>query len=42
MVPPPTSPDYSACETAMNAMTVAMAKAVAPDGVTVNAIFPGL
>lgn len=41
MMPPPTTPDYSACKAAMNAMTVSMAKAVASDGVTVNAISPG-
>jgi 3-oxoacyl-[acyl-carrier protein] reductase len=41
MMPPPSSPDYSACKAAMNAMTVSMAKAVALDGVTVNAISPG-
>jgi NAD(P)-dependent dehydrogenase (short-subunit alcohol dehydrogenase family) len=41
MMPPPSAPDYSACKAAMNAMTVSMAKAVAADGVTVNAISPG-
>jgi 3-oxoacyl-[acyl-carrier protein] reductase len=41
MMPPPSSPDYSACKAAMNAMTVSMAKAVASDGVTVNAVSPG-
>jgi 3-oxoacyl-[acyl-carrier protein] reductase len=40
-MPPPSAPDYSACKAAMNAMTVSMAKAVAADGVTVNAISPG-
>ncbi|MCP1197270.1 MULTISPECIES: SDR family NAD(P)-dependent oxidoreductase [Acetobacter] len=40
-MPPPTSPDYSACKAAMNAMTVSLAKAVASDGVTVNTISPG-
>lgn len=40
-MPPPNSPDYSACKAAMNAMTVSMAKAVAADGVTVNAVSPG-
>jgi NAD(P)-dependent dehydrogenase (short-subunit alcohol dehydrogenase family) len=38
---PPTAPDYSACKAAMNAMTASMAKAVAIDGVTVNAVSPG-
>ncbi len=42
MIPPPTSPDYSASKAAMNAMTVSMAKAVAADGVTVNAVSPGM
>jgi NAD(P)-dependent dehydrogenase (short-subunit alcohol dehydrogenase family) len=41
MMPPPSAPDYSACKAAMNAMTVSMAKAVAADGVTVNAVSPG-
>jgi NAD(P)-dependent dehydrogenase (short-subunit alcohol dehydrogenase family) len=41
MMPPPSSPDYSACKAAMNAMTVSMAKAVASSGVTVNAVSPG-
>lgn len=40
-MPPATRPDYSACKAAMNAMTSSMAKAVAADGVTVNAISPG-
>ena len=40
-MPPPTAPDYSACKAAMNAMTVSMAKAVAADGITVNAVSPG-
>lgn len=39
-MPPPSAPDYSACKGAMNAMTVSMAKAVASDGVTVNAVSP--
>ena len=38
---PPSSPDYSAAKAAINAMTASMAKAVAADGVTVNAISPG-
>lgn len=33
--------DYAACKAAVNAMTVSMAKAVAGDGVTVNAVSPG-
>jgi 3-oxoacyl-[acyl-carrier protein] reductase len=40
-MPPPTGPDYSACKAAMNAMTTSMAKEVAADGVTVNAVSPG-
>ena len=40
-MPPPTGPDYSACKAAMNAMTVSLAKAVAAEGITVNAISPG-
>jgi len=40
-MPPPTAPDYSACKAAINAMTASMAKAVAGDGVTVNAVSPG-
>lgn len=40
-MPPPSSPDYSASKAAINAMTASMAKAAAPDGVTVNAISPG-
>lgn len=40
-IPPPSAPDYSACKAAMNAMTASMAKAVAADGVTVNAVSPG-
>jgi NAD(P)-dependent dehydrogenase (short-subunit alcohol dehydrogenase family) len=40
-VAPPTAPDYSACKAAINAMTVSMAKAVAADGITVNAVSPG-
>lgn len=41
IMPPPTAPDYSACKAAMNAMTASMAKAVAADGITVNAVSPG-
>ena len=40
-IPPPTAPDYSAYKAAMNAMTLSMAKAVAADGITVNAVSPG-
>ena len=40
-MPPPTGPDYSACKAAMNAMTASLAKAVAADGITVNAVSPG-
>lgn len=40
-MPPPSSPDYSASKAAINAMTASMAKAVAADGVTVNAVSPG-
>ena len=40
-MPPPTGLDYSACKAAMNAMTVSLAKAVAAEGITVNAISPG-
>ncbi|MCF7530710.1 SDR family oxidoreductase [Pseudomonas sp. P2498] len=40
-MPPPTAPEYSACKAAINAMTASMAKAVAADGVTVNAVSPG-
>lgn len=40
-MPPPTAPDYSACKAAINALTASMAKAVAADGVTVNAVSPG-
>jgi NAD(P)-dependent dehydrogenase (short-subunit alcohol dehydrogenase family) len=40
-MPPAGAPDYSACKAAMNAMTASMAKAVAADGITVNAVSPG-
>jgi NAD(P)-dependent dehydrogenase (short-subunit alcohol dehydrogenase family) len=40
-MPPPTAPDYSAAKAAINAMTASMAKALAADGITVNAISPG-
>lgn len=40
-LPPATGPDYSGAKAAINAMTASMAKAVAADGVTVNAISPG-
>jgi 3-oxoacyl-[acyl-carrier protein] reductase len=39
--PPPAGADYSAAKAGMNAMTASLAKAVAGDGVTVNAISPG-
>jgi len=41
MMPPASRADYSACKAALNAMTASMAKAVASDGVTVNAVSPG-
>lgn len=40
-MPPANAPDYSAAKAAINAMTSSMAKAVAADGVTVNAVSPG-
>jgi 3-oxoacyl-[acyl-carrier protein] reductase len=40
-MPPATGPDYSAAKAAINAMTASLAKAVAAEGVTVNAISPG-
>lgn len=40
-MPPASGPDYAACKAAINAMTASMAKAVAADGVTVNAVSPG-
>jgi len=40
-MPPPSAPDYSACKAAINAMTASMAKALAADGITVNAVSPG-
>ncbi|WP_158810800.1 SDR family NAD(P)-dependent oxidoreductase [Beijerinckia sp. L45] len=40
-MPPVSGPDYSAAKAAINAMTASMAKAVAADGITVNAISPG-
>lgn len=40
-MPPASRADYSACKAALNAMTASMAKAVASDGVTVNAVSPG-
>lgn len=39
-MPLATGPDYSAAKAAMNALTASMAKAVAADGVTVNAVSP--
>ena len=41
VLPPPTGPDYSACKAAMNNLTKSLSKAVAGDGITVNAISPG-
>lgn len=38
---PASSPDYAASKAAINAMTSSMAKAVAADGITVNAVSPG-
>jgi 3-oxoacyl-[acyl-carrier protein] reductase len=40
-MPPVSGPDYSAAKAAVNALTASMAKAVAAEGVTVNAISPG-
>ncbi|MFZ4877819.1 SDR family NAD(P)-dependent oxidoreductase [Janthinobacterium sp. Mn2066] len=40
-MPPSSAPDYSAAKAAINAMTASMAKAVAADGITVNAVSPG-
>jgi 3-oxoacyl-[acyl-carrier protein] reductase len=40
-MPPATGGDYSAAKAAINAMTASMAKALATDGVTVNAVTPG-
>lgn len=40
-VPPATGGDYAAAKAAINAMTASMAKALATDGVTVNAVSPG-
>lgn len=40
-MPPASAPDYSAAKAAINAMTASLAKAVAADGVTVNAVSPG-
>jgi len=41
MMPPATRPDYSAAKAAMMAMTASMARAAAPDSVTVNTVSPG-
>jgi NAD(P)-dependent dehydrogenase (short-subunit alcohol dehydrogenase family) len=38
---PASGPDYAACKAAINAMTASMAKDVASDGITVNAVSPG-
>lgn len=40
-MPSSSGPDYSACKAAINAMTASMAKALAADGITVNAVSPG-
>ena len=40
-MPPASGPDYAACKAAINAMTASLAKAVAAEGITVNAISPG-
>ena len=40
-MPPAAGPDYAACKAAINAMTASLAKAVAAEGITVNAISPG-
>lgn len=41
VLPPATGPDYSASKAAMNNLTKSLSKAVAADGVTVNAVSPG-
>ena len=41
LMPPAVNPDYSAAKAALLAMTASMAKAVAAEGVTVNAVSPG-
>jgi len=40
-MPPAGGPDYAAAKAAINAMTASLAKAVAAEGITVNAISPG-
>lgn len=40
-MPPAGGADYAACKAAINAMTASLAKAVASEGITVNAISPG-
>lgn len=40
-MPPSGGADYSASKAAINALTASMAKAVAQDGITVNAVSPG-
>lgn len=40
-MPSVTGPDYSASKAAMNAMTISLARTVAAEGITVNAISPG-
>jgi len=40
-MPPAGGADYAACKAGINAMTASLAKAVAAEGITVNAISPG-
>jgi 3-oxoacyl-[acyl-carrier protein] reductase len=40
-MPPVGGPDYSAAKAGINALTASMAKALAADGITVNAVSPG-
>lgn len=40
-IAPASAPDYSASKAAINAMTASLAKAVAGEGITVNAVSPG-
>ncbi|AYG61707.1 SDR family NAD(P)-dependent oxidoreductase [Rhizobium jaguaris] len=41
MMPPAARPDYAAAKAAMIAMTASLAKSVAMDGITANAVSPG-
>ena len=41
LMPAATGPDYSACKAALNNLTVSLTKAVASDGIMVNAVSPG-